>query len=531
MISENPPVLIVGAGPTGLTMANLLARMNIPFHLVDKNDGPSKESKAFAIHARTLEIFKQMGLVERAIKEGNIDNTIHLIIKGKEAAKLRLKEMLPGESNYPYLLILPQDKLEELMVESIENLEQKIHWRHEVSTVKEKENGVQVTIKDSSGKEKEREFQYVIGCDGSGSTVRKQGNFAFKGKTFSSTFYLADCEIDWEFPHGDIYFIMSPLYLSGVFSFPEKNRYRIFNFINTSISNTDKKELSFEDIQTILDDNPHLRMKAKNVNWTSVFKIHSRYTTNFQKGRIFLAGDAAHVHSPAGGQGMNTGIQDAYNLAWKLYLVLKEKAVPQLLETYHEERFPIAKNLHKSTDRLFQMMIRKSKMGDIFRMYIAPNLFRAVFGIEKFRKQNLRRLSQLSIKYRFSLLSKYGRKQSFKRNSPKPGDRAPYCKIIFDGEDSDIFRLFDCTRFTILIAVSSIEDQPETEFYENLKKQIHFPLKIFRITKASSGSLFFDTYGAKRNAVFIIRPDGHIGFRSSELNANEIELYFKNFSD
>ncbi|MEX0721801.1 MAG: FAD-dependent monooxygenase [Balneolaceae bacterium] len=232
---QKEKVLITGAGPTGLSCANLLAKMDIPFLLIDKNPQPSKESKAFAIHARTLEIFDQLGIADRAVSEGNTDNTLHLINKDKEVGKFRFTEILPGETNYPHVLVLPQDNTEKLMTEALEEKGQKVHWTHKLTNLSQNKDRVTATIKLPSGEETEKEFQYVIGCDGAGSKVRDKAGFSFKGKTFSSTFYLADSEIKWKFSHGDIYFIFSRGYLSGLFSFPEKNKYRLFNFLNSSV--------------------------------------------------------------------------------------------------------------------------------------------------------------------------------------------------------------------------------------------------------------------------------------------------------
>ncbi|MEX0646801.1 MAG: FAD-dependent monooxygenase [Balneolaceae bacterium] len=521
------PILITGAGPTGLTLANLLARMGIPFFLIDKKSHPSRESKAFGIQARSLEIFDQIGFAQKAIREGIVDNTVHLVIKGKETARLDLENFVPGETRYPHLLILPQDRTEKLMIEALKEHEEKVQWEHELTQLKEHKNGVNATIKISAGEEINRQFSYIIGCDGAGSTARNLAGFSFKGKTYTPTFYLADCELKDELHHGDVYFMIGPGYLSGLFSFPEKNRFRIFNFLNRSVTKNEDNDLSPGDVQKILDDNPYIRLKAKNVDWTSVFKIHSRITENFNKGRIFLAGDAAHVHSPAGGQGMNTGIQDAYNLAWKLNLVVKEKANPRLLHTYHEERWPIAQNLHTTTDRLFQVVTQQNRWMDLFRFYVVPSVFKTVFGLKTLRKQNLRRFSQLAIKYRNSSLNKTSIENLFRRRAPRPGDRAPWCKILLDGEAADVYRVFNPTWFTILIASSETKNEYAETFYEQVQGMSGLPpVNIFMIYKKPAGFNFFNKYGIKKNGVFIIRPDTHIGYRSSGFHAGEIEGYF-----
>lgn len=530
MSVANIQVLITGAGPTGLSMGNLLARMDIPFLLIDQKPYPSRESKAFGVHARTLEIFDQLGIAQKAVKQGNIDNTVHLLIRNKEAAKIRLGEIIPGESSYPYFLILAQNKTEQLLADALESLGQKVQWEHELTYIREEGEGIRVRIKEPSGEEKELYLQYLIGCDGAGSFVREQAGFSFEGKTYSPTFYLADGELDWEKPHGDIYFSLAPGYLSGIFSFAEENKYRIFNFLNSRVN---KKEgnLSPEDFQQILDSNPWLYQQLKNPDWFSVFKIHSRITNRFQKGRIFLAGDAAHVHSPAGGQGMNTGIQDAYNLAWKLALVVKGTAAPALLDTYHEERHLIAQNLHRTTDRFFQLMIQQSKLGEFFRLWLFPKGFRFVTGIEWLRQRVLRRASQIAIKYRFSSLSHEGSAKGFYRKAPKAGDRAPYTKIRIEGRETDIFQLFKCTHFSLLIGIADPEDHRANRIASYFQTYAKLPLEVHILSKMKGGYSFHQFYGIKKEAMFLIRPDGHICFRTASLEQAEIDYYLDLMAD
>lgn len=523
----NIPVLITGAGPTGLSMANLLAKWDIPFLLIDKKPQASRESKAFGVHARTLEIFNQLGLGQKAIQEGNIDNTVRILVKNKEVGKFRLKEIIPGESNFPYFLILPQNKTEKLLIDSLEAQGQKVHWEHELIYFKEEKRGIRARIKESSGEEKDIQFQYILGCDGASSFVRESGGFLFEGKTFSPTFYLADGELDWKMPHGDIYFMLAPGHLSGIFSFAEKNKYRIFNFLNTQI---DKKEgdLSSDDFQQILDSNPYLHKELKNPEWFSVFKIHSRITNSFSKGRVFLAGDAAHVHSPAGGQGMNTGIQDAYNLAWKLALVVKGTAAPPLLNSYQEERHKIARNLHNTTDRFFHLMTQRNKFANFFRLHVFPRGFNFVTGIKWVRQQVFRRASQIAIKYRFSSLSKETSVNGFYRKAPRAGDRAPYTEISLYEKEMDLFQLFKCTHFTLLVAVAEPGNQQGSEVADYFKEHAKLPMEVHILAKNSGANNFHKLYGIKKDALFLIRPDGHIGFRTANLDCAEVKNYLEN---
>jgi len=520
-------VIIAGAGPTGLTLANLLARWEIPFCLLDRKSHLSRESKAFNLHARTLEIFDQIGIAEQAIREGDTDNTVQILLKEKTVAGIDLREILPGETPYPYFLIIPQDKTEQLLLDSLKSNNSQVLWEHELKELKELENGVEAAIAGPANSVKKIRGKYIVGCDGAGSIVRKQTGFSYEGKTYSPTFYLADAEVHWKYPHGNIYFSLTREHMTAFFPFREKNKFRIFNFMNTAVEKKQGESLSLEDIRKIVDSNPHHDITVKNPEWLSVFKIHSRLPDAFSRGRVILAGDAASVHSPVGGQGMNTGIQDSYNLAWKLALVVKGMAGPRLLDTYHEERYQIAKNLHKTTDRFFNLITHRSWLAGFFRTRIFPLNFKLLTGFRPLRERAFRRFSQIGVKYRFSSMSLEGTKSGFKRKAPNAGDRAPFSRLILNQQKTDTSSLMDCDRFTVLLAVSDINDKRIVQLRDFLSSSA-IPLDIHVIPAGNGGNEFHKTYGVKRNALFIVRPDGHIGFRTSELSAKGPAKYFRN---
>ncbi|AHM59652.1 2-polyprenyl-6-methoxyphenol hydroxylase-like oxidoreductase [Flammeovirgaceae bacterium 311] len=526
--AEDKAVLIVGAGPTGLTMANLLARMEVPFMLIDKAPHPSRESKAFGVHARSLEIFHQLGIAHKAVEAGNVDNTVHMLSREKEIAAIRVNKILPGKTMYPYFLVLPQNKLEELLVDSLHKYDEKIYWQHRLTGIREEQDYLLATIEGVTGEVQELKFSYLLGCDGASSLVREQGGFKYKGKTFSPTFYLADAELDWRLPHGDIYFTIAPGHLSIIFSFREKNKYRIFNFLNT-LSQKPEENISGDQFQEILDTNPYLEKQLKQPDWLSVYKIHARITDQFQKGNIFLAGDAAHVHSPVGGQGMNTGIQDAYNLAWKLKLVLRGLVSPALLASYHEERYTIARTLHNTTDRYFQLMISRGRASDFFRLNVFPRLFQLVTKIGWIRNKVFMRVSQLAIHYKSGSLSKASPHKQFFSNGPKAGERAPYVSVWHAGRATVTHALLRCTHFTLFVVANAGEGEPACTPAEVLKADTGFPLDVFKL-HARENKLFMDAYGVKSRAMFLIRPDGHIAYKSSRIEFSEIRKYLEQLS-
>lgn len=516
-------ILIVGAGPTGLTLANLLAKLGVDFRIIDKKDRPSKDSKAFGIHARSLEIFDQIGIAESAIRKGNIDIDVNVYRKDKEVAGFSIKNILPGETPFPHFLILPQNITEKLLFEALEKKNHQILWQHELIGFEKVEKGLRVEIRAADGNILALDTTYIIGCDGADSKVRKKGNFSFIGKSFKPQFFLADVEIETPLKHGDVYLLLGPVHLSLLFSYNKKNTYRLFNFVNGAIPQNEKEKLNDHDVRQILASNPYIKTDIEKLEWTSIFKIHSRIANRFQKGNIFLAGDAAHVHSPVGAQGMNTGIQDAYNLAWKLGLILSGKAGDNILHSYHEERYPFARRLYYSTDIYFQTLIKTNFLVDFFRLNIFPYAF-GFMSIPFIKKQVFRVASQIAINYRGSSLSKNKFTNPFLLFQPKAGDRAAWVEIQHKENRIGLYDLFDYRFFTLILTGTS-QDLPKfKELLLFIKKNKLLPIKVYYLT-ADKNKAFYKKYSIKSSALILIRPDEHIAFISNKIDKKEIEGY------
>ena len=329
-------VIIVGAGPTGLSLACQLIRYGVDFVVVEKREGVTTYSKALGVHARTLEIYEQLGLAERAVAEGNITGKVCLVESGEVRGEVELSSVGQGLSQYPFMLVLEQSKNERLLYDYLQARDKDVLWQTELESFAQTDEGVTAQMKTANGEAQIVEAKYLVGCDGPKSPVRHGLGLEFEGSTFERIFYVADVEIDWKFSHNTLYVCLAKNAVVAFFPMPGENRYRIVGAFPEEFAK-DEGEILYEEIEQRIREEAEIELEITNVNWFSTYKVHTRHVENFSKGRCFLAGDAAHIHTPAGGQGMNTGIQDAYNLAWKLAFVSQGKADAKILETYNAE--------------------------------------------------------------------------------------------------------------------------------------------------------------------------------------------------
>src|SRR5215203_2087286 len=343
MNTMNTDVIIIGGGPTGLSLACQLIRYGIDFVVVEKNDTVTRFSKAIGVQARTLEIYEQIGLAQAAIENGTIANRVRLITGGEVRGEMHLANFGKDLSQYPFVLMLEQSRNEELLYEFIRTHGHGVHWNTELLSFSQDAIGVTAQVKTPSGESQTIRGKYLVGCDGASSPVRHGLGLTFAGSTFERLFYVADARVDWELPHDALHVCLARDVFTAFFPMKGKDRYRIVGTFPES-KNEEQGEVLYEEIERQIKDEAKLSLEISDVRWFSLYKVHSRRVNKFSAGRGFVAGDSAHIHSPAGAQGMNTGIQDAYNLAWKLALGLKGRADAKLLETYNEERLENARN-------------------------------------------------------------------------------------------------------------------------------------------------------------------------------------------
>ncbi|MDQ3590103.1 MAG: FAD-dependent monooxygenase [Actinomycetota bacterium] len=387
-LPENIEVAVVGAGPVGLTMATILAAYGVRAVVFDRAAGPARYSRAAVIHARTLETLEPLGVVDEMLHRGVV--VPHFGVRDRDRRLLAVDfSELP--TLHPYTLMLPQDETEHSLRGALDRQGGVILWEHEVTEVRQDAAGAEIAVR-SPQREGRARVRYVVGCDGTHSSVREAVGIPFEGETYPQSFVLADVRMDWRLPDDEVQLFFSPEGLVVVAPLPE-GRHRVVATVDDA-----RPEPSLHDIQALLDARgPRTpRTRVENIVWSSRFRVHHRVAARFREGAVFLAGDAAHVHSPAGGQGMNTGIQDAANLAWKLALVLRGRAPGSLLESYDQERRPVAREVVSMTHRLTRLATMRSPALRRLRNVLIPLAGRS----GRLPRRLATNLAQLDIAYR-----------------------------------------------------------------------------------------------------------------------------------
>jgi 2-polyprenyl-6-methoxyphenol hydroxylase-like FAD-dependent oxidoreductase len=417
-------VLIAGAGPTGLTLALWLTRQGARVRIIDKDAGPGETSRAMAVQARTLELYRQLGLADAVVAAGHKIPGMNLWAHGERRARIALDDAGAALTPYAFALVYPQDKHERLLVDRLRELGVEVERRTELLAFEERGDAVQARLRLPDGAEQSCMARYVAGCDGAHSTVRHQLDIGFEGGTYRHVFYVADVELDGLAPAGEGHiafdrgdFLLVLPYGGG--------RFRLIGTVRDE--RADRAEtLTFDDVghEAIAS----LQLAVRQVHWFSTYHVHHRVADSFRRGRAFLLGDAAHIHSPAGGQGMNTGILDACNLAWKLAAVLHGMAPDRLLDSYGQERQAFARKLVDTTDRVFTLAVAQGSLAEFIKTHVFPAVASLSYRIAEVREFMFRTISQTTLHYRDSPLSRGA------AGAVHGGDRLPW--VAVDGGDN-----------------------------------------------------------------------------------------------
>jgi 2-polyprenyl-6-methoxyphenol hydroxylase-like FAD-dependent oxidoreductase len=486
-------VLIAGAGPVGLTMAIELKRYGLSVRIIDKDSGRTDKSKAIVLWARTLELFDRTGasLTQRFIDAGLKAAHTNIFAGEEQISRVDLSSV---DTPYKFVLLIQQSETERLLEEHLADLGARVERQVELKSFEQSLDGVSCTLARADGSEEKVEASWLIGCDGAHSLVRHQLGMSFEGSTMLNDWILADVHIDGMLGplEGAIYWHA----LGTLALFPlASTRYRVIADVGKSASNAmgEHRVPTIEEVQQVLDARGPKGLVANNPVWLSSFTINERKVSDYRARRVFLAGDAAHVHSPAGGQGMNTGMQDAFNLSWKLSLAFRGLcAAEPLLESYSPERSAVAKRVLEQTGRTTAIGLMKGEARQIFRNHVAS----FVFGLSPVRHAMANTLAEVSVGYPDSLLN---RSCDFERSGPEPGKRAP----IRDGEPP--VGAGSTPRFALFAAESDALLSVATEFAGILEPTLRMP---------------FDESG-----LWLVRPDGYVALRAKPGDARAVREY------
>lgn len=388
-------VLVVGAGPTGLVLALWLAKQGVRVRIVDRTHAPGTTSRALAVQARTLELYRQLDLADAVVARGHKDPAVNLWARGRHAARVPFDEVGTDFTPFSFLEIFPQNEHERLLIERLATLGVEVERGVELVSFVQHPDHVVATLTTPAG-ETECRASFIAGCDGARSRVRHAIGATFEGGTYRQLFYVADVEGGGPPMDGELHIDLDEADFLGVFPLAKSGRARLIGTVRDE--RADRAEtLAFGDVSRRAID--HLGIVVEHVNWFSTYHVHHRVTDRFRQGRAFILGDAAHVHSPAGGQGMNTGIGDAINLAWKLAMVLRGRAPDALLDSFEAERMGFARALVRTTDRIFSLATSDGGTARSARTRIAPLLLPRLLASRRLRDLAFGIVSQTRISY------------------------------------------------------------------------------------------------------------------------------------
>ena len=499
----NTSVLIVGAGPTGLTLALSLARRGVPFRLISEAKGPGEHSRAMVVQARTLEFYDQFGFADDLVRQGIRAGNVHLREGGdnsrsREVLAVSFKDLGAGLSPYPFPLAYPQDEHERFLVSKLNEAGGSVEWQSRLTGFTQDSARVCATIL-RNGRAEETEAEYICGCDGAHSCVRETLGVGFPGGTYEQLFYVADVNVGGSFQRDDIYLNLGEHILTLMAPVRSNGMHRLIGLVPPELS--ERETLSFEDIRAQQERLLDIRVTA--VNWFSTYRVHHRVAGRFHVGRAFLLGDAGHIHSPAGGQGMNTGIGDAINLGWKLAQVLQDRAGAAILDSYELERIGFARMLVSTTDRAFTPMVAEGIKGEFTRRVLAPLFMTVATRFALTRHAMFRLISQTRIHYAESPLSEG------KAGEVEGGDRLPWVRTP------------EVDNFAPLRSLDwQVHVYGETgESLATACRELNLSVHTFPWTETAKNA------GLQRDAVYLVRPDGYVALASPQQSVTRLKAF------
>lgn len=550
-LPSSADVLIVGAGPTGLTLACELARRGVDCVVIDKAAGPSTVTKASAVTPRTLEIFEAIGVIDEALRLGVKVHGIAFHAEGKRIVHASFDEL---DAPYPFTLNLGQVLTERILGKLLSDLGKSVRWQAELISFEEGGNEVVAKV-SAGGAAHELGAQYLVGCDGAHSTVRRKLGLELKGKTYPEDSIIGDMYVDWDWPRDEVCFQFSRDGALTVTPLPE-GRWQVWGNLPILPDGRSRTQAgqspTLKDMQAVFDRRTSIPGKLREPTWLTYFATHQRKTDHRRSGRVLIAGDASHISSPNGGLGMNTGIQDATNLGWKLAPAVRGQASEELLASYEIEREMAIKPLFQISDMNQRLFTLRNPVAQEIRNHIMG----VAMGFDAFWARTRRTATQEDWNYRRSPvvgeyaglplhlpaaqhLSDHGScvaAWSYFGSGPHAGDHTLDCDSLTtpDGRPSRLFAELDSAKHNLLLFLGC--DEPEPEVISNFEEiarwvrekyadriAVHYvmpadlnnrSLDLCADILLDHKRLAHDRYGARGQCLYLLRPDGYVGFRS-----------------
>ena len=539
-------VLIVGAGPVGLTLALELERFGVPYRIIEKNGGQSTATKAMAVHSRTLEIFRELGVADRMVAAGKQVRRFRARSNGKTILLYNF-ELL--DAAYPFLLSLPQPRTEAILLAELQARGGRVEWNTQLTGFEQNDQRIVAELVHDSGEREGVVCNWMVGCDGARSVVRSTLGVKFDGDSYHRHFMLADVDIDWDGDRDEgAFFLGSNQGYVACAPIDHNGRYRLFVEMPYDLPPKDQQpELDIATFQALCEGRGQ-KMRLSNASSTTIAAFHHRRVDRQHVGRVFLAGDAAHIGSPIGGQYMNLGISEAHNLAWKLACVHSGGASRDLLASYDPERLPVAETAEKTAHVLTKILTLQQPLMVRARDYVFPR----VTSLDGMRRRLPWMISGHRYHYRTSPIVEDSRSRVTMRERrlrngsghggpvPKAGELAPDVALWYP-EGALPQRLIDLYdgRFTLLLFAAGEPSAPDAQHRLGLGTRIqheypwiHAHLVLDALEHPELGaamSVVLDPdrrlhrrYAADSGPIVLIRPDGYIGFigtRSTELRS------------
>jgi 2-polyprenyl-6-methoxyphenol hydroxylase-like FAD-dependent oxidoreductase len=501
-------ILVVGAGPTGLVLAADLLARGVSTRIIDKGDGMNLETRAIGIHARALEVLDLMGLAERFVERGQIVRRWRFYADGKPRLSLDLSR---NGTRFGFMLDIPQHQTERLLRARVAELGGVIEQRAELTGLTDEAGGVTASVRDADGQTRVITAGYVVGCDGAHSRVRHELGLRFRGHPYPQAWLLADVRLDWARPEDAVHAFFRADGLPLV-CFPMREH--SWRLVVPFAGDRAPGAPGLDEIQQLVDQRAPERVLVSDPTWLASFNCHRRSTDVYRRGHVLLAGDAVHIHTPAGGQGMNTGITDAHNLGWKLALVAAGRAPEQLLDTYGREREPVAAQVLGFTHTLVRFGTVTHPVKRTLRDAIVP----AAAQVGPIHRRAVRRWSQVNVSYPASSLTWPDRR----RGRPRPGQRAPDIEVRTQGGTSRLFTVLRSGRHVIVVTGADPDSalaSPALDPYRGLFEAVARgpgDARVFR--------------GGHAGSVFLVRPDGYIAARGRPDRLERVLGYLQELS-